>query len=316
MTTLVTGAAGFIGSHLVTALEARRDAPVRVVDRSCDLRVYENACLAVQGAYTVYHLAADMGGIGYNLGDHAAIASENALIDSNVLRACREYGVKRFLYASSATVYPSWKLGALREHDVYPFDPDPGYGWAKLFGEQLTAYYGKSLEVRVVRFQNVYGERAAYDGPKEKALTALCRKVALAKDGDVIEVWGDGSQIRDFTFVDDAVAGMLRVMDSGYSGPVNVATGIPTTVNEMARQIIKISGKHLSIRNDLSKPTGARGRYADCSLLKGLTGWNPTIGIASGLPITYRWVLEDLEARSRASSAAPSTPSRTPTPIS
>ena len=238
---VVTGAGGFIGHHLVTYLKscghwvrgvdlkepeyAPSDADEFVI---ADLRLYEQCSRALDGAQDVYNLAADMGGIGYITANIALLTRNNALINSHMLEAARLAGVERYLYTSSACVYPGYlqddaDVTPLREEQAIPADPEKGYGWEKLFAEQLATYYHEEfgLETRIVRFHNIYGPLGTYEGGKEKAPAAICRKVAEAEDGSSIEVWGDGQQTRSFCYVDDCIEGLTRLMDSDYTKPIN-----------------------------------------------------------------------------------------------
>src|ERR1700735_5274487 len=268
---LVTGAGGFIGHHLVKRLKAEgnwvRGADIKMPEYEpsaadefevLDLRKYENCLLATRGGIDeVYNLAADMGGIGYITAFHADISRNNILINAQMLEAARQNGVQRFLFSSSACVYNQAKqkdpdVKPLKEEDAYPADPEPGYGWEKLFAEELCRYYYKDygFETRIVRFHNVYGPLGTYDGGKEKAPAAISRKVALSEDGGEIEVWGDGEQTRSFMHVDDCVEGLIRLMASGYREPLNLGTDELVTINELVDMIAKIAGKHISKRHN------------------------------------------------------------------
>ena len=314
---LVTGAGGFIGHHLVTRLK-NEGHWVRGVDikepeyelsaadefEVLDLREFANCVRATQGAHRVYNLAADMGGIGYITANHADISRNNTLINAHMLEASRQNDVERFLFSSSACVYAGYKqkdanVEPLKEEDAYPADPEPGYGWEKLYAEQLCTYYhtDHKLETRIVRFHNVYGPKGTYEGGKEKAPAAISRKVALAADGDVIEIWGDGEQTRSFMYVDDCVEGLLRIMASDHHEPLNLGTDELVTINGLVDIISKIAGKTLRKKHDLSKPQGVRGRNSNNSRLRQVLGWEPSITLAQGLVPTYRWIEAELQKK-------------------
>ena len=317
---LVTGAGGFIGHHLVGRLK-REGHWVRGVDLKhpefettkadefeiLDLRRWDACLQATRGGFDqVYNLAADMGGIGYISASLAEIARNNILINTHMLEASRLQDVRKFLFSSSACVYAGYRqkesdVTALKEEDAYPADPEPGYGWEKLFAEELCRYYARdfSFETRIVRFHNVYGPMGTYDGGKEKAPAAIARKVALAADGGAIEVWGDGEQTRSFMYIDDCLEGLLRLMASDYREPLNLGTDELVTVNQLVDLAISISGKRLSRRHDLTKPQGVRGRNSDNSRLRQVLGWEPQITLAQGMPTTYRWIESELSRSGR-----------------
>ena len=317
---LVTGAGGFIGHHLVKRL-VTEGYWVRGVDLKypeyaatdadefeiLDLREFANCLVALRGGIThVYNLAADMGGIGFITTHHASISRNNVLINAHMLEASRLSDVQRFLFSSSACVYAQAKqtsseVTPLREEDAYPADPEPGYGWEKLYSEQLCHYYSQDcgLETRVVRFHNVYGPLGTYEGGREKAPAAVCRKVALAKDGESIEIWGDGEQTRSFMYVDDCVEGLVRLMASGCDRPLNLGTDRLISINGLVEIVANIAAKSLSKQHDLSKPQGVRGRNSDNSRLRDTLGWEPVITLESGLSITYRWIEGELQKAGR-----------------
>lgn len=314
---LVTGAGGFIGHHLVKFL-VDRGYQVRGVDivepefeptaahefKLLDLRRWENTLEATKDVDYVYNLAADMGGIGYITASHADIASNNTLINTHMLEAARVNGIDRFFYSSSACVYPDYRqsepdIAALREEDVYPAAPEEGYGWEKLYAEKMCQYYTEDhgLQTRVARFHNAYGPLGTYDGGKEKAPAAICRKVAIAEDGGEIEVWGDGEQTRSFMHVDDCVEGIYRLMNSGSSDPMNLGNDRMVSVNELVDIIVAASGKTIQKRHDLTKPQGVRGRNSDNTKLAEVLGWEPSITLETGLSETYSWISDQVMSR-------------------
>jgi len=315
---LVTGAGGFIGHHLVKFL-VDRGHHVRGVDvvepefeptsahefKLLDLRRWENSLEATKDVDLVYNLAADMGGIGYITASHAEIASNNSLINIHMLEAARVNEIERFFYSSSACVYPDYRqnepdIAGLREEDVYPAAPEEGYGWEKLYTEKMCQYYTEDhgLETRVARFHNAYGPLGTYDGGKEKAPAAICRKIALAEDGGEIEVWGDGKQTRSFMHVDDCVEGIYRLMNSGTSEPMNLGMDRMVTVNELVDIVAVASGKTIQKRHDLTKPQGVRGRNSDNTKLADVLGWAPSITLEQGLAETYSWISDQVLSRS------------------
>jgi len=317
---LVTGAGGFIGHHLIKRLKAEgnwvRGVDVKLSEYEssaadefevADLRKYDNCLLATRGGIDqVYNLAADMGGIGYITASQADIARNSVLINAHMLEASRLNNVSRFLFSSSACVYAGSKQTSaevipLREEDAYPADPEPGYGWEKIFTEELCRYYRRDykFETRIVRFHNVYGPLGTYEGGKEKAPAAISRKVALAQDRGEIEIWGDGEQTRSFMFVDDCVEGLLRLMASEYHEPLNLGTDRLISINGLVDLISKIAGKHLVKRHDLGRPQGVRGRNSDNTRLKNVLGWEPSISLEAGLDVTYKWVEAELKKAGR-----------------
>ncbi len=321
---LVTGAGGFIGHALVNRLKAE-GCFVRGVDikypeyestkadefEILDLRRWDSCLQATRGGIDqVYNLAADMGGIGYITAFHADIARHNILINAHMLEASRLNGVGRFLFSSSACVYGQSKqrcadVTPLREEDAYPAEPEPGYGWEKLFAEELCRYYQRDyrFETRIVRFHNVYGPLGVFEGGKEKAPAAISRKVALAADGDTIEVWGDGEQTRSFMYIDDCVEGLRRLMESDYDQPLNLGTDRLVTINQLVDIVAGIAAKRLVKRHDLSKPQGVRGRNSDNTRIKKVLGWEPSIPLEEGLEITYKWIESELRKASRISTS-------------
>jgi nucleoside-diphosphate-sugar epimerase len=310
---LVTGAGGFIGHHLVKYLKDQGHW-VRGVDLKHpeysddhsdeflvrDLRRIDDCLEASQGIDHVYALAADMGGMGFISSNHGTIIRNNALIDLHTFEAARESGVARLLYSSSACIYPEHlqvdaNIRGLREDDAYPAQPQDAYGWEKLFAELVCKYFTGEfgIETRIVRFHNIYGPCGTYEGGREKAPAALCRKVALARDGDSIEVWGDGEQTRSFCYVDDCVEGIYRLMHSDYREPLNLGTERMVTINELAAIISEVAGKTLTVEH-IEGPQGVRGRNSDNSRLREVLGWEPRIDLEEGLAETYRWIEKQL----------------------
>jgi nucleoside-diphosphate-sugar epimerase len=242
-----------------------------------------------------------MGGIGYITQYLADIFHNNILINTHMLEASRLNGAQRFLFSSSACVYAGYRqknadVTPLREEDAYPAEPEPGYGWEKLATEELCRYYTKDygFDTRIVRFHNVYGPLGTYEGGKEKAPAAVCRKVALATDGDEVEIWGDGLQTRSFMHVDDCVEGLTRLMASNYREPLNLGTDRLIAINDLFDLVCRIAGKRLRRRNDISKPQGVRGRNSDNSRVRQVLGWEPSISLDDGLRTTYCWIEEEL----------------------
>lgn len=317
---LVTGAGGFIGHHLINRLiadghwvrgvdikEPAYEATAAAEFELLDLRKFDNCLIATRGGIDqVYNLAADMGGIGFISANHADIARNNTLINVHMLEASRLQNVKRFLFSSSACVYAQSKqmdaaVDPLREEDAYPAEPEPGYGWEKLYAEQLCLYFAQDyrLDTRLVRFHNVYGPLGTYDGGREKAPAAVCRKVALADDGGTIHVWGDGEQTRSFMYIEDCVEGLLRIMASDFDKPLNLGTDRLITINGLVDLVADIAGKKLVRQHDLSKPQGVRGRNSDNSLLRKVLGWEPSISLEQGLAVTYAWIEQELAKAGR-----------------
>jgi nucleoside-diphosphate-sugar epimerase len=314
---LVNGAGGFIGGHLVKRLK-QEGFWVRAVDIKRhefteppadefilgDLRDQAFAAETVVGIDEVYQLAADMGGAGYIFtGEHDANVMHNsATINLNTLEYGLRAGVKRFFYSSSACIYPEYNQRdpdnpKCFEESAYPAAPDSEYGWEKLFSERLYLAYSRNhhVPVRVARFHNIFGSEGTWRGGREKSPAALCRKVAEAANGDEIEVWGDGRQTRSFLYVDECVDGVRRLMDSNFSGPVNVGSEEMVTINQLAKTIMEIAGKRLSIRH-VPGPLGVRGRNSDNALIREKLNWAPSKPLREGLARTYEWIMRQVEA--------------------
>jgi nucleoside-diphosphate-sugar epimerase len=271
-----------------------------------DLRELEACRTATRDVAEVYQLAADMGGIGYITEFRAAVARNNALINAHMLEASHESRVSRYFFSSSACIYPMYRQGSvdvtpLKEEDALPAEPEEGYGWEKLFAEKLCQYYqeeGKLL-TRVARFHNIYGPFGTYEGGREKAPAAICRKVALAGDGGEIEVWGDGRQTRSFMYVDDCVEGIHRILQSDHPEPLNLGRDDLISVDGLVDLVAGIAGKTIRKRHDPQAPQGVRGRNSDNSRLRAVLGWEPSISLEIGLESTYRWIGSELEGTSR-----------------
>jgi GDP-D-mannose 3',5'-epimerase len=313
----VTGAGGFVGHHMVKYLKGM-GYWVRGVDikgpqyepsqadefEILDLREPAGCLRITQGVDEVYHLAADMGGIGYITEVQSDVARNNVLIDTHMLEASHRGGVARYFFASSACIYPAYRqrdadVTPLREEDAYPADPEQGYGWEKLYAERLCHYYAEEgkLLTRVARFHNIYGPLGTYEGGREKAPAAICRKVALAEDGTEIEVWGDGRQTRSYTYVDDCVEGIHRIMQSDHADPLNLGTDRLISVDGLVDLITGIAGKSLGKRHDTRKPQGVRGRNSDNARVRHVLGWEPRTPLEQGLRETYAWIAERVRAR-------------------
>jgi len=316
---LVTGAGGFIGSHLVAFLKERglwvRGVDVKQPEFQAtsadeflirDLRRWENCREVVEGMDEVYSLAADMGGMGFISRNHATIMRNNGLIDLHMLEAARDAAVSRYLYTSSACIYPEHlqtmtNVRPLREEDAYPAAPQDAYGWEKLMAERACLYFSEEfrLPTRIVRFHNIYGPRGTFEGGREKAPAALCRKVAMTEDGGSIELWGDGDQTRSFCYIDDCIEGIYRVMRSDHSAPLNLGTDRLVSINELAEMVIRISGKHLTIEH-VDGPQGVRGRNSDNTQLLRTLGWEPATSLEDGVAATYEWIAEQVAPMVRA----------------
>ena len=311
---LVTGAGGFIGHHLVRFLKGKgywvRGVDIKEPEYSSkneadeffvlDLRNLENCLKATEGIDEVYALAADMGGMGFITFHTSDILYNNASINANTAEAGRINKIKRLFYSSSACVYPVSKqentdVTALKETDAYPAGPDSEYGWEKLFSERLYASYGKFYEVRIARFHNIYGPEGTYDGERAKAPASLSRKVAVAKDGGEIEIWGDGLQTRSFCYIDDCTEGVYELMHSDFKEPLNIGSDRLVSVNETVDIIAKVAGKNLTKKYQLDKPQGVRGRNSDNTLCKKILDWEPKISLEEGLGKTYNWVLAQIK---------------------
>ena len=313
---LVTGGGGFIGSHLARELLHHNNF-VRIVDikfdnfidgkyydekLKLDLRLFKNCVEVIKDIDLVYNLAANMGGIGFITAVGAEVMHDNVLINTNMLEASRQSKVKRYLFSSSACIYPTYKqttpeVKGLKEEDAYPADPDNFYGWEKLYAEKICEAYQRDygMDVRVLRYHNIYGPEGTYKGGREKSPAALCRKVVESHNPGTITIWGDGKQTRSYCYIDDAVRGTIILMESDYNKPINIGSERLVTINELADMIIGFSGKEITKTYDLSAPQGVRGRNADITLARKVLEWEPKIPLEDGLARTYKWI----EARCR-----------------
>jgi nucleoside-diphosphate-sugar epimerase len=307
---LVTGAGGFIGHHLTSLLKDRgfwvRGVDLKVPEFEAtradeflirDLRRWDAAREATRDVQEIYNLAANMGGIGFIEANKAVIMHDNVLINTHMIEAARQNGAMRYLYTSSACVYPMYRqrspeVQPLKEEDAYPADPEDGYGWEKLFSERQCRHYWEDfgLETRVVRFHNIFGPLGTYEGGREKSPAAICRKVALAPDGGEIEVWGDGEQTRSYCYIDDCVTGIFRLMRSDHREPLNLGQDRLISINQLVDLVARVAGKRISKRHNLSAPQGVRGRNSDNTCLQRVLGWVPEVSLEEGLRRTYEWI--------------------------
>jgi len=314
---LVTGAGGFIGHHFVKFLAAEgyrvRGADIKYPEYEesaahefwqCDLRNAADCQAVTRGVNEVYSLAANMGGIEFISTNKSTIARDNTLIDMQMLEAARQNGVSQFLYTSSACVYPLHlqsrpDVTPLREVDAYPADAEDSYGWEKLYIERVCRQYteGFGLPTRVARLHNIFGPLGSYDGGREKSPAALCRKIALAQDGDEIEVWGDGEQVRSYCYVADCVYGLHRLMRTNWPEPLNIGQTRTVTINQLVEVIAGIANKRIRKRYDPTRPQGVRGRSSDNAAIRRVLSWQPAISLETGLELTYRWIAAQVADR-------------------
>jgi nucleoside-diphosphate-sugar epimerase len=315
---VVCGAGGFIGGHLIAQLRSQGATRLRAVDikplhewyqkfddvenLSLDLSRLENCQQALKGAHSVYNLAADMGGMGF-IELNKGLCMLTVLINTHLLMAAREQGVQRYFYASSACVYAADKqvnedVAGLKESDAYPALPEDGYGWEKLFSERMCRHFREDfgLATRVARYHNVYGPNGTYDGGREKAPSAICRKVITAKltGQHEIEIWGDGRQTRSFMYIDDCLHGTNLLLDNDFVEPLNVGSSQKVTINQLVDIAEDIAGIKLKRRYKLDAPKGVNGRNSDNTLIKKVFNWEPSIRLEDGLARTYRWIYDEM----------------------
>jgi len=316
---LVTGAGGFIGGHLVEHLRSVggftriRAVDIKPVDEwyqlhdgvenlQLDMSKREAAFKAVKGAHQVYNLAADMGGMGF-IETHKAECMLTVLINTHLLMAAHQFGVERYFFSSSACVYAADKqtdaaVTALKEEDAYPAMPEDGYGWEKLFSERMCRHFREdyALQTRMARYHNVYGPNGTYDGGREKAPAAMCRKVIEAKlsGRHEIEIWGDGEQTRSFMYIDDCTYGSTRLMNSDVVEPINIGSDELVSINTLVDIVEKIAGIKLKRRYNLDAPKGVRGRNSDNDMIKRVLGWAPSVRLEDGMEKTYRWIHDQM----------------------
>jgi nucleoside-diphosphate-sugar epimerase len=308
---LITGGGGFIGSHLARYLFQQGNY-VRIVDikfddyiqekyytekLTLDLRIWENCLKTTKDIDKVYNLAANMGGIGFITTVGAEVMHDNILINTHMLEATKQNKVKRYLFSSSACVYPTYRqtnpnVTELKEEDAYPADPDNFYGWEKLYTEKMCEAYQRdhNMDIRILRYHNIYGPEGTYKGGREKSPAAICRKVAEATNPGTIQIWGDGKQTRSYCYIDDAVEATIKLMESNYNKPINIGSDRLVTIDELTNMIIKISEKQITKKYDPTAPQGVRGRNADLTLVKKILNWKPKTTLEEGLKKTYEWI--------------------------
>jgi len=316
---LVTGAGGFIGGHLVKSM-VEQGHKVRAVDKKPQWQWYQrfpeaenltlnledkDACVqAVNGTDWIYNLAADMGGMGF-IELNKGLCMLSVLINTHMLMAARHCGATRFFYSSSACVYAGYKQKetdnpGLKEEDAYPADPEDGYGWEKLFSERMCRHFMEDfgLQTRVARYHNVYGPHGTFDGGREKAPAAICRKVIAAKLGGAkeIEIWGDGLQTRSFQYIDDCLHGTQSIMESGILEPINLGSAEMVSINQLVDLVEDIAGLKLKRSYKLDAPKGVRGRSSDNTVIKEKLGWEPSVTLRTGLEKTYAWILDQMKS--------------------
>ena len=310
---LITGAGGFIGGHLVSKL-LEKGYKVRGVDIkpfgewfqlfensenfSLDMSDKSNCFRMVEGVEEVINMACNMGGMGF-IENNKALCMLSVLVNTHLLMACKEFKIKKYFFSSSACAYnkdlqDDPKITGLKEDDAYPANPEDGYGWEKLFSERMCRHFLEDygLDVKVARYHNIYGPNGTYDGGREKAPAALCRKIidSILNKQDTIDVWGDGNQTRSFLYIDDCIDATLKLFDSEYHGPINIGSEEKVSINEMIDKIEIISKKKVKKNYQLDKPKGVRGRNSDNTLIRKQLNWDPKFKLHQGLEKTYKWI--------------------------
>ena len=317
---LVTGAGGFIGGHLVKEL-MKQGYDVRGVDikpfeewyqffkesenYELDMSIKENCFKMVSGVDEVINMACNMGGMGF-IENNKALCMLSVLVNTHLLMACKEFKVKKYFFSSSACAYNKdlqneTGITGLKEEDAYPANPEDGYGWEKLFSERMCRHFLEdyNLDVKVARYHNIFGPNGTYDGGREKAPAALCRKVinSILEDKNSIDVWGDGEQTRSFLYIDDCVEATLKLFNSNHHGPINIGSEEKVSINEMIDKIEIISKKKVKRNYQLDKPKGVRGRNSDNTLIRQLLNWEPKFSLHQGLEKTYEWIFSEVKKK-------------------
>lgn len=317
-TILVAGAGGFIGGELVNFLRKNVDYKIRAVDRkpisewyqkfddvenlSLDLQKEKNCYIAAENAKQIYNLAADMGGMGF-IEHNKALCMLSVLTNTHLLMAAKRNGTEKFFFSSSACVYNGDKqkdpnITALKEEDAYPALAEDGYGWEKLFSERMCRHFNEDfgLETRIARYHNVYGPFGTWDGGREKAPAAICRKVIKAKitGNHEIEIWGDGNQTRSFMYIDDCIRGSTMLMESNFRDPINIGSSQKVTINQLVDIAENIAGIKLHRKYNLNAPKGVNGRNSDNTLILNKFNWEPSISLETGLTKTYKWIYDQM----------------------
>ena len=317
---LVAGAGGFIGGHLVKELQ-NRNYEVRAVDiknfddwyqlsnsaenHVLDMSVKENCFNMVKGVDEVINMACNMGGMGF-IENNKALCMLSVLVNTHLLMACKEFKIQKYFFSSSACAYNKdlqndVSITGLKESDAYPANPEDGYGWEKLFSERMCRHFLEdyNLDVKVARYHNIFGPNGTYDGGREKAPAALCRKIIESKINktDKIDVWGDGEQTRSFLYIDDCVEATLKLFDSKYHGPINIGSEEKVSINEMIEKIESISGIKVKKNYQLDKPKGVRGRNSDNTLIRSQLNWDTKFTLSQGLEETYNWIFSEIKKK-------------------